>query len=101
MTICCTSINRIETLNAIKIANSHKAKTISITDSMASTAYRDATVGLVSPTHTPQFYQSNSSVSALIDSLTALMVVKAGEEATKAIDRFNASRWDANVYEDV
>ena len=91
---------RNETLNAIKIANNQGAKTISITDSMASTAYRDASVGLVSPTHTPQFFQSNSAVSALIDSLTALLVVKGGEQATCAIERFNSSRWDANVYEE-
>ena len=91
---------RNETLNAIKIANTQGAKTISITDSMASTAYRDASIGLVSPTHTPQFFQSNSSVSALIDSLTALLVVKGGEQATQAIERFNLSRWDANVYEE-
>lgn len=92
---------RNETLNAIRIANDQGAKTISITDSMASTAYRDANIGLISPTHTPQFFQSNSSVSALIDSLTALLVVKGGEDATQAIERFNSSRWDANVYEDV
>ena len=92
---------RNETLNAIKLANDQGAKTIAITDSMASTAYRDANIGLISPTHTPQFFQSNSSVSALIDSLTALLVVKGGEQATKAIERFNSSRWDANVYEDV
>ena len=92
---------RNETLNAIKIANCQGAKTISITDSMASTAYRDAHVGLVSPTHTPQFFQSNASVNALIDSLTALLVAKGGEKATQAIERFNSSRWDANVYEEI
>ena len=91
---------RNETLNAIALANDRGAKTISITDSIASTAYRDATVGLVSPTHTPQFFQSNSSVSALIDSLSALLVVKGGKKATQAIERFNSSRWDANVYEE-
>jgi len=91
---------RNETLNAIKIAHKQGAKTIAITDSKASTAYREATLGLVSPTHTPQFFQSNSSVSALIDSLSALLVVKGGKKATKAIERFNSSRWDANVYEE-
>ena len=92
---------RNETLNAIRIANDTGAKTVSITDSMASTAYRDASLGLVSPTHTPQFFQSNSSVSALIDSLIALLVVKGGNQATQAIERFNSSRWDANVYEEI
>lgn len=92
---------RNETLNAIKIANDCGAKTIAITDSMASTAYRDATYGLVSPTHTPQFFQSNSSVSALIDCLTALLVVRGGDKATQAIERFNSARWNANVYEEI
>ncbi len=92
---------RNETLNAIKIANDAGAKTIAITDSKASTAYREATVGLVSPTHTPQFFQSNAAVSALIDTLTALLVVKGGEKATQAIEQFNTSRWDANVYEEI
>ena len=92
---------RNETLNAIKMANNQGAKTIAITDSIAATAYREATAGLVSPTHTPQFFQSNSAVSALIDSLSALLVVRGGTQATKAIERFNSSRWDANVYEDI
>ena len=91
---------RNETLNAINIAKDQGAKTIAITDSIAATAYREADLGLISPTHTPQFFQSNSAVSALIDSLSALLVVKGGHKATQAIERFNTSRWDANVYED-
>lgn len=90
---------RQETIQAIKRANQYGAKTIAITDSIAASAYREAHIGLHSPTHTPHFFQSNSAVSALIETLAALLVIKGGDKAEVAIDRFNTSRWNAEVYE--
>ena len=91
---------RSDTLNAVRLARRTGAKIIGITDSKASALYRESDLGLVSPTHTPQFFQSNSAVSALLEVLCALLVVEGGETATDAIEAFHAARWDANIYEE-
>jgi len=91
---------RRETLESLRLAKARGAKTIGITDSNASALCRESDLGLVSPTHTPQFFHSNSAVTALLESLCALLVVRGGEQATKAIDAFNTARWGAQIYED-
>jgi DNA-binding MurR/RpiR family transcriptional regulator len=91
---------RRETLAAVRLAKARGAKTIGITDSNASALCRESDLGLVSPTHTPQFFHSNSAVMALLESLCALLVVRGGEQATEAIEAFNTARWEAQIYED-
>ena len=90
---------RSETLAAMRLAKKAGAKTIGITDSTAASLCRESDLGLVSPTHTPQFFHSNSAVIALLESLCALLVVRGGEPATEAIDAFNTARWEAQIYE--
>ena len=91
---------RSETLSAVRQVKKMGAKTIGITDSTASTLFRESDIGLVSPTHTPQFFHSNSAVTALLESLCALLVARGGEKATQAIEIFNQARWEAQVYEE-
>lgn len=91
---------RTETIAGLRLAKHRGAQTIGITDSVSSTLCREADCGLVSPTHTPQFFQSNSAVTALVELLCALLVVKGGKKSTRAIDEFHAARWDADVYEE-
>ncbi|MCZ6487476.1 MAG: MurR/RpiR family transcriptional regulator [Gammaproteobacteria bacterium] len=91
---------RRETLAAVRLAKARGAKTIGVTDSNASALCRESDLGLVSPTHTPQFFHSNSAVTALLESLCALLVVRGGERATAAIEAFNTARWEAQIYED-
>lgn len=91
---------RRETLAAVRLAKARGAKTIGVTDSNASALCRESDLGLVSPTHTPQFFHSNSAVTALLESLCALLVVRGGERATEAIEAFNTARWEAQIYED-
>lgn len=91
---------RKETIAGARMAGRQGAKIIGITDSVSSTLCREADLGLISPTHTPQFFQSNSAVTALVELLCALLVVKGGEKATRAIEQFHSSRWDADVYEE-
>ena len=92
---------RKETMTAARLCRSRGARLIGITDSVTSPLCREADLGLVSPTHTPQFFQSNSAVTALVELLCALLVVRGGRDATKAIEDFHAARWDANVYEEL
>jgi DNA-binding MurR/RpiR family transcriptional regulator len=91
---------RRETLEAVRLAKKQGAKVIGVTDSNASALCREADLGLVSPTHTPQFFHSNSAVIALLESLCALLVVRGGEQATESIEAFNTARWEAQIYED-
>jgi DNA-binding MurR/RpiR family transcriptional regulator len=76
------------------------AKIIGITDSSAASLCREADIGLVSPTHTPQFFHSNSAVTALLESLCALLVVRGGDAASKSVEAFHQARWEENIYDE-
>ena len=91
---------RIETVRALEHATKAGASTIAITDSPGSSVYRIADLGLAAPTHTPQFFQSNVALTALVETLSALLVAKGGAAAAESIDAFNTARWEANIYVD-
>ena len=91
---------RRDTLDAVRLAKKAGAKIIGVTDSSASSLCREADLGLVAPTHTPQFFQSNSAVTALLETLCALLVVRGGEQAEKAVEAFHSARWEANIYDE-
>ena len=91
---------RKETIAATRLCRSRGTRVIGISDSVTSPLHREADLGLVSPTHTPQFFQSNSAVTALVELLCALLVVRGSQSATRAIEDFHAARWDAEVYEE-
>jgi DNA-binding MurR/RpiR family transcriptional regulator len=91
---------RRDTLAAVQRARKTGAKIIGITDSNAATLCREADIGLVSPTHTPQYFHSNSAVTALLESLCALLIVRGGDAASAAVEAFHAARWEENIYEE-
>ncbi|MFT5220774.1 MAG: DNA-binding MurR/RpiR family transcriptional regulator [Planctomycetota bacterium] len=91
---------RSDTLAAMRLARDRGAKIIGVTDSSASALCREADLGLVAPTHTPQFFQSNAAVSALLETLCALLVVRGGDQANSAVEAFHAARWEANIYDE-
>ena len=91
---------RRDTLDAVRLARKAGAKVIGVTDSNASALCREADLGLVSPTHTPQFFHSNSAVTALLESLCALLVVRGGESASKSVEAFHSARWEADIYDE-
>ena len=91
---------RRDTLDAVRLARKSGAKVIGVTDSSAATLCREADLGLVSPTHTPQFFHSNSAVTALLESLCALLVVRGGETATASVEAFHSARWEADIYDE-
>ena len=76
------------------------AKIIGITDSNAATLCREADLGLVAPTHTPQFFQSNAAVAALLETLCALLIVRGGDAASAAVEAFHSARWEENIYDE-
>ena len=91
---------RRDTLATVQRAKQTGAKIIGITDSSAATLCREADIGLVSPTHTPQFFHSNSAVTALLESLCALLIVRGGETASSAVEAFHSARWEENIYDE-
>ena len=91
---------RRDTLAAVQRARKSGAKVIGITDSNAASLCREADIGLVAPTHTPQFFHSNSAVTALLESLCALLVVRGGDTASQAVEAFHQARWEENIYDE-
>ena len=55
---------------------------------------------LVCPTHTPQLFQSNAAVISLLETLTALLVARGGEQARGRIENFHDRRFAAGVYDE-
>ena len=39
-------------------------------------------------------------VTALLESLCALLVVRGGESASKSVEAFHSARWEANIYDE-
>ena len=91
---------RRDTLAAVQQAKTQGAKIIGVTDSNAATLCREADLGLVAPTHTPQFFQSNAAVAALLETLSALLVVRGGDAASAAVEAFHSARWEENIYDE-
>ena len=91
---------RRDTLTAVRQAKALGARVIGVTDSSAAALCREADLGLVSPTHTPQFFHSNTAVTALLETLCALLVVGGGDQARQSVEAFHAARWEANLYDE-
>ncbi len=91
---------RAETMAAVRMAKRRGARVIGITDSVTSPLAREADQALICPTHTPQFFQSQAAVTALLEALIALLVARAGEDAQARIEAFHAERLAAGIYEE-
>lgn len=91
---------RAETLAAARLAKSRGATLIGVTDSPTSPLARISDDVLISPTHTPQFFESHAAVTALLEGLLAVTVARAGDDAAERIARFHAQRLDAGLYEE-
>lgn len=90
---------RVDVIDTMRFAKQRKARTIGLSDSPAATIFRESDLGLSAPTHTPQFFQSSSSVIALLEILCGLLVAKGGRKALKHIEDFSDLRWESGVYE--
>ena len=91
---------RSETMGAVRMAKGRGATVIGVTDSATAPLAREADIALVCPTHTPQFFQSQAAVTALLEALIALLVARSGEDVQARIEAFHAERWAAGVYEE-
>ena len=89
---------RSETVQAVKRAGQLGATVIGISDSPTSPLAPFCTHLLVSPTHTPQFFQSQAAVTALLEGLVATLVARAGDKAAIRIENFHKERLAAGIY---
>ena len=89
---------RKEIIETQGYAGTRGAKTIGISDSPTASLLREADLGLSVPTHTPHFFHSNAAVSALLETLCALMVARGGSEATRHVREFTELRWRSGIY---
>ena len=90
---------RNDVIEAVRFAQKRKARTIGLSDSPAATLYRESDIGLSCPTHTPQFFQSNASVIALLEMICAMLAAEGGDKVEQQIEEFNEIRWQSGVYE--
>ena len=91
---------RAETMAAVRRARETGATIVGVTDSATSPLVRLSDHPLISPTHTPQFFQSHAAVTALLEGLIAVMVARAGADAAARIQRFHQERLAAGLYEE-
>lgn len=91
---------RAETMKAVRRARDIGCAVIGVTDSVTSPLAPLSTHLLISPTHTPQFFQSHAAATALLEGLIAAMVARAGEDVTARIEEFHKERLAAGLYEE-
>ena len=91
---------RAETMAAVRFARRRGTPVVGITDSLTSPLAREADEAIICPTSTPQFFQSHAAVTGLLETLTALLVARAGEPAQARIDAFHRERLEAGIYEE-
>ncbi|MEM8793742.1 MAG: MurR/RpiR family transcriptional regulator [Pseudomonadota bacterium] len=89
---------RAETLLAVEHARKTGATVIGISDSITSPLVRVSDHALVSPTHTPQIFESHAAVTALMEGMLAVMVARAPEGVAARIEAFHKRRLDAGLY---
>lgn len=89
---------RTETIAALELARKKGLRVVGITDSAASPVARDADISLVCPTHTPHFFSSHAAVTALLETLIAVLVAQAPASVGKRIEAFHAQRESAGLY---
>ncbi|MEM1275707.1 MAG: MurR/RpiR family transcriptional regulator [Pseudomonadota bacterium] len=89
---------RSETLIAVDFARDAGATVVGVSDSVTSPLIRVADFALVSPTHTPQIFESHAAVTALMEGLLAIMVARAPGDVAERIEAFHKRRLDAGLY---
>ncbi len=89
---------RTDVVEVMRFARGQGAQTIGLSDSRASPIWREAGIGLYAPTHTPQFFHSNSATTALLETLCALMAAAGDAHVLAEIKAFNERRWQSGVY---
>ncbi len=91
---------RRDILQAMQYARQRGTYVIGLSDSPAARVCREADLGLHVPTHTPQFFHSNTAVFSLLETLCALLAASGGDDAVSRVERFSRLRWESGTYEE-
>ena len=85
-------------IRTMEFAQSRRAKIVTVTDSPVSPIARGATVTLLVPTDSPQFFPSQSGVIAILETLIAVLVANGGRDAIKRIEGIVNFRNEQGLY---
>lgn len=86
------------TVDAARFIAEKGAKTIAITDSRAAPITAAADALLLATTESPQFFPSYTAVTALIETLLALIVSGASADSVRTIAEMEKLRRDSGIY---
>lgn len=89
---------RQETIDAARLTKQRGAKLIAVTDSGAAPLAGDADVLFAVPLETPQFFPSMVAAQALLETLLAFIVARAGRPAVRNIEAFDRLRHDFSIW---
>ncbi|MEL6265681.1 MAG: MurR/RpiR family transcriptional regulator [Pseudomonadota bacterium] len=91
---------RAETMEAVRHARAAGATVVGISDSATAPLASLSDHFLSAPTHTPQVFQSQAAVTALLEGLVGVAIARAGPETAAAVESFHRRRMDAGLYEE-
>jgi len=86
------------TVDAVRFATKHKARTIAITDSPVAPVARKCTRVFVTPTASPHHFSSFIATTALIEALVAYVIAQGGDRLVENIARIERIRNDLKEY---
>lgn len=89
---------RTEVVEITRLAKARRACVVAVTDSRASPIALKADHVFVAPTETPQMFSSMIAVTALLETLLAVMVADADEQVVANIEEFHRLRSETGVY---
>ena len=89
---------RREVVEAVDLARRQGVLVIALSDSPASPILSDSEVALLVNTETPQFFPSTVAAIALLETVMAFVVARAGPSVIENIDDFHRRRQALGLY---
>ena len=89
---------RREVVDAVAAAHDQGIEVIAISDSLAAPIMAGAAHRFVVPTQTPQMFTSTIALSAFLETLLAMLIAQAGEQAVGNIEGFHDRRHRLGIY---
>ena len=89
---------RREVVDAVAAARDQGIEVIAISDSLAAPIMAGAAHRFVVPTQTPQMFTSTIALSAFLETLLAMLIARAGDQAVGNIEGFHDRRHRLGIY---
>lgn len=89
---------RREVVGAVEAARAESVPVIAVSDSLAAPIMAGAAHRFVVPTETPQAFTSMIALSAFLETLLAMLIARAGEQAVGNLEGFHDRRHRLGIY---